>query len=255
MKLSRRETLTLAAAASAAGAIGLALPAAAKEGDVIDQLRLMAPAGVPDKVAGNPAASVTVIEYASPTCPHCATFSNTVLQPFREKYVESGQVKLIVRPFARNTLDAAIFMLAEAAAKSVDAGAAPAPGPADPSAASEEPAAEDATAPAQAEGYSQEAIAAYENVLATFFRTQESWGISERPLDAVKAVAFQLGFSEASFNEALTNQELFAAIEQMRTQALDEFGLEGTPTFYVNGKQLTGDKTLDQLSAEIDPLL
>ena len=42
----------------------------------------------------------------------------------------------------------------------------------------------------------------------------------------------------------------------MRNQALKEFGLEGTPTFYINGKQLTGDKTLEQLlSAEIDPLL
>ena len=41
----------------------------------------------------------------------------------------------------------------------------------------------------------------------------------------------------------------------MRNQALNEFGLEGTPTFYINGKQLTGDKTLEQLAAEIDPLL
>src|SRR5690606_38164931 len=187
--------------------MGFALPAAAREGDVIDQVRLMAPAGVPDKVAGNPEARVTLIEYASPTCPHCAALSNSVLGPLREKYVDSGQVKLIVRPFARNTLDAAIFMLAEAAAKAVDAGAAPAP--ADPSAESSEPAPAE---PAAAE-FSQAAVAAYENVLATFFRTQESWGISDKPLDAIKAVAFQLGFSEASFNEALTNQDLFAAIE------------------------------------------
>lgn len=247
MKLNRRETLTLAAAASAASVMGLALPASAKEGDVIDLLRLMAPAGIPDKVSGNPEAKVTLIEYASPTCPHCAAFSNNVLGPLREKYLDSGQVKLIMRPFARNTLDAAIFMLAEAAAKSVDAAAAPAP--ADPSAESSEP------ADPAAGAFSQEAVAAYENVLATFFRTQETWGISDKPLDAVKAVAFQLGFSEASFNEALTNQDLFAAIEKMRNQAMDDFGLEGTPTFYVNGKQLTGDKSLAELSAEIDPLL
>ena len=36
----------------------------------------------------------------------------------------------------------------------------------------------------------------------------------------------------------------------MRDQALNDFGLEGTPTFYVNGKQLTGEKTLDQLDAD-----
>jgi protein-disulfide isomerase len=249
VKLNRRETLSLAAAAATVGALGFALPASAKEGDMIDQVRLMAPAGVPDKVAGNPAAKVTVIEYASPTCPHCALFSNTVLGPLREKYVDTGLAKLIVRPFARNTLDAAIFMLAEAAAKAVDAGAAPAP--AEPSAPSGEPA---PAAPAEGE-FSQAAVAAYENVLATYFRTQETWGISDKPLDAVKAVAFQLGFSEASFAEALTNQDLFAAIEKMRNQAMDEFGLEGTPTFYINGKQLTGEKSLEELSAEIDPLL
>lgn len=246
MKLTRRETLTLAAAATAAGVIGLPSLASAKEGDVIDLLKLMAPAGIPDKVSGNPDAKVTLIEYASPTCPHCAIFSNETLTPFMEKYVKTGQVKFILRPFARNTMDAAIFMLAEAAAKSVDAGAAPA----DPSPSSEAPA--DTTADA---GFSEAAVAAYENVIATYFKTQATWGTSDKPLDAVKAVAFQLGFSDASFNEALTNQELFNAIEAMRNQALNEFGLEGTPTFYINGKTLTGEKTLDALSAEIDPLL
>jgi protein-disulfide isomerase len=248
VKLTRRETLTLAAAATVAGVAGFPSLAFAKEGDVLDVAKLMAPAGIPDKILGNAEAKVTVIEYASPTCPHCAAFSNDVLGPFKEKYVASGKVKFILRPFARNTMDAAIFMLAEAAAKSVDAAAAPAP--ADPSAASSEPvvAVPDGT-------FSQAAIEAYENVIATFFKTQQTWGVSDKPLDAVKAVATQLGFSDASFNEALTNQAYFTAIETMRDQALKEFGLEGTPTFYINGKQLTGDKTLDELSAEIDPLL
>ncbi|RYE07880.1 MAG: hypothetical protein EOP22_15840 [Hyphomicrobiales bacterium] len=249
MKLTRRETLTLAAAATALSVVGLPSLASAKEGDMIDLAKLMDVA-IPDKVAGNPDAKVTLIEYASPTCPHCAAFSNVVLGPFIEKYVKTGQVKLILRPFARNTMDAAIFMLAEAAAKAADAGAAPAP--ADPSASSSEAPADTA---APAAGFSEAAIAAYENVIATFFRTQDTWGVSDKPLDAVKAVAFQLGFSEASFQEALTNQELFTAIETMRNQALNDFGLEGTPTFYLNGKTLSGDKSLEELSAEIDPLL
>ena len=44
-------------------------------------------------------------------------------------------------------------------------------------------------------------------------------------------------------------------MEALREQALNDFGLAGTPTFYVNGKTLTGDKTLEQLAAEIDPLI
>ena len=107
----------------------------------------------------------------------------------------------------------------------------------------------------RAPAFSPAAIAAYENVISTFYKTQDTWGLSDKPLDAVKAVAFQLGFSDASFNAALTDQDLFNAIQKMRDQAINQFGLEGTPTFYVNGKQLTGEKTLDDLSAEIDPLL
>ena len=255
MKLTRRDTLTLAAAATAAGLAGMPSFAFAKEGDVIDLLKLMAPAGIPDKVLGNPDAKVTVIEYASPTCPHCALFSNDVLPAFKEKYVTPGQVKFIIRPFARNTLDAAIFMLAEHAAKSVDGGAAPAP--TDPSAPSAESSAEPPAPadPSNPSGLSQAAIETYDNVLSTFFKTQQEWGTSNDPLTALKAVATQLGFSDAAFNEALTNQELFNGIDAMRNQALNDFGLEGTPTFYINGKQLTGEKTLEQLSTEIDPLL
>ena len=104
-------------------------------------------------------------------------------------------------------------------------------------------------------GYTQGAIGSYENVISTYFKTQDTWGVSNTPLDAVKAVALQLGFSEDSFTAALKNQDFFNKIETMRDQALKDFGLEGTPTFYLNGTQMTGEKTLDSLSAAVDPLL
>ena len=253
MKLTRRDTLTLAAAATAAGLAGFPSLALAKEGDMIDLLKLMAPMAVPDKVLGSPDAKVTLIEYASPTCPHCAAWSNDILPAFKEKYVTTGKVKFIIRPFARNTLDAAVFMLAEYAAKSTDGLV----GPADPSApssepSSEPPATEDVNNPS---GLSQQAIETYDNVLSVYFKTQQDWGSSNDPLTALKTVATQLGFTEAAFNEALTNQELFNGIDTMRNQALNDFGLEGTPTFYLNGKQLTGNKTVEELGALIDPLL
>ncbi|ODT70549.1 MAG: hypothetical protein ABS75_11765 [Pelagibacterium sp. SCN 63-23] len=214
MKFNRRETIILAAAASALSLSGVGIAQGA-EGDVIDEARLMAPAGgLTDHVLGNADAPVTVIEYASPTCPHCATFHNTVYEPFKAEYVDTGKVQFIVRPFARNALDAAIFMLAEAA------------GPEN-----------------------------YHDVIATFFKTQNEWGMSETPRDALYAIALQLGFTEESFNAALTNQEVLAGIEAQKNQALDDFGLTGTPTFYVNGKTLSGGKTLEQLAAEIDPLV
>jgi protein-disulfide isomerase len=214
MKFTRRDTLILAAAASALSLCGVATASAA-EGDMIDVAKLMAPAGgTTDHIQGSETAPVTVIEYASPTCPHCATFSNTVLPSFIEAYVDTGKVKLITRPFVRNVLDAAVFMLAEAA------------GPTN-----------------------------YHNVISTFFRTQTTWATAENPRDAILEIAKQLGFTQETFDAALTNQELFTGMEAVREQALNEFGLAGTPTFYVNGKTLTGDKTLEQLAAEIDPLI
>ena len=253
MKLTRRDTLTFAAAAAALGLAGVPSLARAADGDVIDITRLMNPAGVPDKVLGNPEAKVTLIEYASPTCPHCAAWSNDVLPAFKEKYVATGKVKFIIRPFARNTLDAAIFMLAEHAAKAFDAGTNVST---DPSAPSSEPSAEPAAPdPSNPSGYSQSAIEAYENVLATFFKTQGEWAVAADPLVALKKVTAQLGFSEEAFNLALTDQALFEGIDSMRKQAIDEFDLQGTPTFYLNGKTLGGEKSLDELSAEIDPLL
>lgn len=214
MNFNRRDTLILAAAASAIGLCGVGT-AQAKEGDMVDQAKLLAPAGnVTDKVLGSADAPVTIIEYASPTCPHCAAFHNNVFEPFKAEYIDTGKVRFILRPFVRNVLDAAIFMLAEAAGDTN-----------------------------------------YHNVISTFFRTQTTWGTSDKPRDAILDVAKQLGFTQESFDAALTNQDLFAAMEALRDQALNEFGLEGTPTFYVNGKTISGDKSLEQLAAEIDPLV
>ena len=249
MNLTRRETLTLGAILGLSAAAGLPTLALAKDGDTVDQLKLMASMAIPDKVLGDPNAKVTVIEYLSPTCPHCARVANDVIGPFKDKYVKPGKVKLIFRPFARNTLDAAIFLLAEAAAKAAQS---------TPTASSDASSAssEAAAAPAPAiSGYSEASSEAWENVINAFFKTQATWEVSDKPLDAIKAVAFQLGFTEDTFTAALKDATLYAAIQQMVDQAVKDFGVDGTPTFYINGKQVTGEKTLDELSAVVDPLL
>ena len=214
MKFNRRETILLAAAATALSLTGLTSVNAA-EGDVIDQNALANVAGgYVDHVLGNENAPVTVIEYASPTCPHCAAFHNNVYEPFKAAYVATGKVKFILRPFLRHQIDAAIFMLAEAAGPDK-----------------------------------------FHNVISTYFRTQNTWLVSEKPLDALLAIAEELGFSKEMFESTLTNQDAFAAIDAVSKQASGEFGLQGTPTFYVNGKTLSGTKTLEQLAAEIDTLV
>ena len=97
--------------------------------------------------------------------------------------------------------------------------------------------------------------AGMDDVIATFFKTQDQWVASDKPNDAIFAIAQQLGFTKESYDAALTNQTLYTGLEAVQKQALDEFKLQGTPTFYINGKMLTGESTLEALKAEIDPLL
>ncbi|HHB81483.1 MAG TPA: DsbA family protein [Aliiroseovarius sp.] len=52
---------------------------------------------VPDHVMGDPDAPVTVIEYASYTCPHCADFHADQFKKLKEKYIDTGKVKFIHR--------------------------------------------------------------------------------------------------------------------------------------------------------------
>jgi hypothetical protein len=121
----------------------------------------------------------------------------------------------ILRPFVRNVLDAAVFMLAEAA------------GPTN-----------------------------YHNVVDDLFQDPAGPGpLRPTPRDAIFEIAKQLGFTQETFDAALTNQDLFTGMEALRDQALNEFGLEGTPTFYINGKTLSGAKRLNSLRPKSIPLV
>jgi protein-disulfide isomerase len=63
-----------------------------------------------DRIFGNPDAPITIIEYASLTCPHCAHFANEVLPELKKKWIDTGKVKLVLRdyPLDEPSLRAAI---------------------------------------------------------------------------------------------------------------------------------------------------
>ena len=52
-----------------------------------------------DRVLGNPNAPITIVEYASMTCPHCAHFANDVLPEIKKEWIDTGKVKLVLRDF------------------------------------------------------------------------------------------------------------------------------------------------------------
>jgi protein-disulfide isomerase len=52
-----------------------------------------------DRVLGNPGAPITIIEYASLTCPHCAHFATDVLPELKREWIDTGKAKLVLRDF------------------------------------------------------------------------------------------------------------------------------------------------------------
>ena len=74
--------------------------------------KLLEPGALPEQSIGKPDAKVTIVEYASMTCPHCAHFHATTLPELKTKYIDTGKVRLILREFPFDPRAEAGFMLA-----------------------------------------------------------------------------------------------------------------------------------------------
>ncbi|MEY9100037.1 protein-disulfide isomerase [Sinorhizobium fredii] len=81
----------------------------------VDVQKLMEPGALPEMALGEANAPVTIVEYMSMTCPHCANFHNKTFDAIKAKYVDSGKVRFIVREFPFDPRAAAAFMLARCA--------------------------------------------------------------------------------------------------------------------------------------------
>jgi protein-disulfide isomerase len=83
----------------------------------VNAAELLKPGPLGDKVLGADNAPVTIVEYASVTCPHCATFHQQTYPTLKSKYIDTGKVRLIFREFPTQPAPVAIagFMLARCA--------------------------------------------------------------------------------------------------------------------------------------------
>jgi protein-disulfide isomerase len=88
--------LALIAVLSLAGAVPATAQAPSKP--AANAASLLAPTPQ-DRILGKPDAPITIVEYASLTCPHCAHFDKDVLPKLKEKWIDSGKAKLILRDF------------------------------------------------------------------------------------------------------------------------------------------------------------
>ena len=165
---------------------------------------------------GNPDAPVKLVEYASMTCPHCATFSETATAPLRDTYVRSGQVSWEFRNFLLGAPDVAMSVVSRCQ-------------------------------PPAAYFRTVEQMFAQQREFLEAIDEQEGQRIQPLPPEqqiAPLARAMDLdtffarrGMPEARFNECLADRAAIQRLTDMTSRAVTELQVQGTPTFFINGEK------------------
>ena len=218
-ELARRIVLAAVAAGAVGAAVALhSLPVSAQQAKGPSEVsveELMKPVGLPDMALGPADAKVTIVEYASMTCGHCAHFTTDVWPQIKKKYVDSNKVRYIFREFPLDNLAAAASMLARCTGNDK----------------------------------------AFPLIEVLFEKQKEWAFGEGNPVPRLFEIAKQAGFTQESFDKCLTDQKLLDEITAGRTRASDVFGVSATPTFYINGKKLDGSPTMEKFDELITPLL
>jgi len=174
---------------------------------------LLKPGPLPEISFGSADAPVTVIEYASLTCPHCRTFHVTAWPAVKEKYVDTGKVRFIMREFPFDPRASGGFMLARCA------------GP-------------DKWYP----------------VVDLLYRSQDAWARVPDGVAALKSLMGMTGMTGEQVEACLSDQALLEKVTAV-TEAGKAYGVDSTPTFFINGEKTAGALTVEQFSSIVDPLI
>lgn len=96
----------------------------------------------------------------------------------------------------------------------------------------------------------------YFDVIDLMFEKQRAWAFTDNPLQALLDFAKQIGFTQQSFEQCLTNQELLDGVNHVRDRAAQKFGVSATPTFFLDGEKLEGGAlSFEELSAKLEARL
>ncbi|HEX5999127.1 MAG TPA: DsbA family protein [Hyphomicrobiaceae bacterium] len=238
--MPRRQILTIGASLATAGVLGtwyytLRNPPPARTGAAPRRARgrlsmseLPKPGPLPEIVVGKEDAPVTIVEYADLTCPACANFHTNTLPTIKEKYIDTGKVRLFFREFPTNTPAIVAFM----AVRCLPADKAP-------------------------------------PLISALFARQEEWrgaASFDQLRDTLFSFGQQVGLTRAAFDTCVPvpkagkvdltphQQKLAQDISSVRDRGHDGFGVSATPTFFINGKRLSGN-SVEDFDRALAPLL
>ncbi len=164
---------------------------------------------------GSPNAPITVIEYGSDACSHCARFNNEVFPQFKAKYVDTGKVRYVFREYLTQpaAFAAAGFLMARCVGQDK-----------------------------------------YLAVLDDVFHAQDKIYESQKLLEGLQAIGAKYGLSKANFDACVRDPQSNKALTA-RHMAADAAGVGGTPTFLIKKERLEGEVTLGDLMLVIEPML
>ncbi len=161
-----------------------------------------------DQVLGKADAPITIVEYASTTCSHCATFHKTTMPRLKSEWIETGRAKLIFRDFPTGPqgLSVGASMIAHCAGPD-----------------------------------------RYFGLLGLIMDQQEKWMTAKNPLDELKKLAKLAGMGEEKVDECLKRQDLANALRDRAKEANEKLGIESTPSFIINGKVVVGALPFEEM--------
>jgi protein-disulfide isomerase len=174
------------------------------------------PQSLPDMGLGPANAPVTITEYASMTCPHCADFNEKVFPKIKSEYIDSGKIRYVFREFPLDIKAAAGSMLARCIAK------------------------DDAPK--------------YFAVIDLLFKQQNDW-VVKNTTETLTRIGKQAGLSQQQVEDCLKDQALLDKIAADQKFAADVLKVNSTPTFFINGEMIKGNTRFEEFDKRIKSLL
>ncbi|TMJ85230.1 MAG: DsbA family protein [Alphaproteobacteria bacterium] len=174
------------------------------------------PVSLPDMALGPANAPVTITEFASMTCPHCAAFNETVFPKIKSEYIDTGKIRYVFREFPLDIKAAAGSMLARCIAKD-DAGK-------------------------------------YFAVIDMLFKQQNDW-VLKNTTETLIRIGKQAGLSQQVIEECLKDQALLDKIAADQKYASEVLKVDSTPTFFINGDKIKGETSFAEFDKRIKSLL
>lgn len=170
-----------------------------------------------DFVIGKITAPIMMIEYASMSCPHCAQFSNTVLPELQKKYIDTGNMRYILRQFPLNEPALKAGMLLQCIGEQ-----------------------------------NTEKYYVFAHVL---FESQAKWAFDTNFLSSLETIATVGGISKEQFASCTGSTDREMRLLQAKKTATDELKIPHTPYIIIGGEPYEGDRTVEAISQVIDAKL